>query len=547
MTLAPTTPATVAGAFLDTVARTPDAVALRSDDLTLTWAQLARRVAETAGALRARGVRPGDTVATLLTNRPEQWIADLAVTFCGATVCPLYTTLPPTEVELVTRDAGARLIITERALRDAVRHTDPLLVETLPAGAPIDLQATPINPQAVAVLIYTSGTTARPKGVELTHAAILASVRAWQAALGLDDVRRIISWLPNAHVMDRVLHFSLALVQGLETTTCADPRTIAEYLPRVRPHLFIAVPRVWEKLKAGVEQALAQQPPERRDAARAAIAAGLQRVRIQQAGQPVPPALEQAFARADEVLCSGLRARLGLDHVVVAGSGAAPISREVLEFFHAIGVELLEGYALSESGCAGAVGRRGRPRIGTVGRPLEGVELRVADDGEVLLRTPSVMRGYRGVQESPVDGDGWLHTGDIGTLDAAGDLTIVDRKKEIIITAGGKNISPARVESELKAASPLIAHACAVGDRRPYLTALLVLEPGADPAAIPAAIEAANRRLARVEQIKRYTILDAQWVPGGPELTPTQKLKRRSVLARNAEAINAMYETGSDR
>lgn len=541
MTLAPTTPATVADAFLDTVARVPDAIALRGDQLTLTWAELAQRVAESAGALQAHGVRAGDTVATLLTNRPEQWIADLAITFCGAIVCPLYTTLPATEIEFVTRDAGARVIITEQALRDGVQHTDPILVEAFPAATPIDLHAATIDPTAVAVVIYTSGTTARPKGVELTHAAILASVRAWQAALGLGDVQRIISWLPNAHVMDRVLHYSLALVQGLETTTCADPRTIADHLPRVRPQLFIAVPRVWEKLKAGIEQALAQQPPERRDAARAAIAAGLQRVRLEQAGERVPPALEQALARADAALFAGLRERLGLDQVVVAGSGAAPISREVLEFFHAIGIELLEGYALSESGCAGAVGRRGQPRIGSVGRPLDGVELRLADDGEVLLRTASVMRGYRGAQESPVDAGGWLHTGDIGTLDASGNLTIVDRKKEIIITAGGKNISPARVESELKAASPLIAHACAVGDRRPYLTALLVLEPGADRAGIPAAIDAANRRLARVEQVKRYTILDAQWVPGGPELTPTQKLKRRSVLARHAAEIDAMY------
>ena len=544
MTLAPSTAATVPAAFLDTVARTPDSVALRGEHLTLTWAQLAQRAAETAGALRALGVRPGDTVATLLTNCPEQWITDLAIAFCGATVCPLYTTLPPNDIAFVTGDAGARLLVTERALLDGVRRAgvEPaVLVDALPAAEPIDLRRWAIDPQAVAVVIYTSGTTARPKGVELTHDSLLASVRAWQAALELDDVERIISWLPNAHVMDRVLHYSLALVQGLETTTCADPRTIAEYLPRVHPHLFIAVPRVWEKLKAGVEQALEQQPPERRDAARAAIAAGLQRVRLQQAGAPIPPALAQAVERADATLFAGLRERLGLDAVVIAGSGAAPISRDVLEFFHAIGVELLEGYALSESGCAGAVGRRGQPRIGTVGRPLDGVELRLAPDREILLRARAVMRGYRGDRESPVDADGWLHTGDIGTVDADGNLTIVDRKKELIITAGGKNVSPARVESELKAASPLIAHACAVGDRRPYLTALLVLEPGADASAIPDAVAAANARLARVEQIKRYTVLDEQWVPGGAELTPTQKLKRRSVLARHAAEIDAMY------
>ena len=234
MTLAPSTAATVPAAFLSTVARTPDSVALRGSDLTLTWAQLAQRVGAAATTLRAHGVRPGDTVATLLTNRPEQWIADLAITFCGATVCPLYTTLPPGDIAYVTRDAGARLVLTERALHEGVRRAGlapALLLEELPAAEPMDLHTVRLDPHAVAVVIYTSGTTARPKGVELTHDGVLASVRAWQSALELDDVERIISWLPNAHVMDRVLHFSLALVQGLETTTCADPVSSTAFLP----------------------------------------------------------------------------------------------------------------------------------------------------------------------------------------------------------------------------------------------------------------------------------------------------------------------------
>jgi long-subunit acyl-CoA synthetase (AMP-forming) len=236
--------------------------------------------------------------------------------------------------------------------------------------------------------------------------------------------------------------------------------------------------------------------------------------------------------------------------VILAGTGSAPISTDVLEFFHAIGVELLEGYAMSESSCGGAVGRHGEAVLGAVGRPLEGLELKLALDGEILMRGPSLMRGYRGdpaATREAIDRDGWLHSGDVGTFTPDGQLTIIDRKKELIITSGGKNISPARVEAELKAASPKIAHACAIGDRRPYLTALLVLDPEAvaaasDPeAAVAAAVATANRRLARVEQIKRYTLLRDEWRPGGPQLTPTLKLRRRVVEEHFADEIERLY------
>ena len=551
--------ATVAGAFLATVARYPDGLALRTldDGTRLTWQQLHDRVAAAAGGLRTLGIGPGDTVALLSTNRPELWIADLAATFCGATTCPVYTTLPAHDVEYVLRDAGARVALAERPLIDklpsglehivALDGDEGVTLRTLELlGEPLDLvaAAAALDPGAVITLIYTSGTTAHPKGVELTHTGVLAAVRGWQGALPFGDVRRIISWLPPAHVMDRVLHYYLALDEGFETTTCPDPRQIATYLTAVRPHMLIAVPRVWEKLKGAVETALAALPGEQGEAARAALGAGLQRVRLQQAGEPVPAPLEAALTRADAALFAGLRARLGLDQVVFSGVGSAPTAVDVVEFFHAIGVPLRQGYALSESGCAGAVNRPGSPdALGSVGHPLEGTEIRLAADGEILLRGRATMAGYRHQPEATaeaLDADGWLHTGDIGTLGPHGELTIIDRKKEIIITAGGKNIAPARVESELKAAGPLIAHACAVGDRRPYITALLVLDPEAT-GDVAAAVARANERLARVEQVKRYTVLDADWRPGGPELTPTQKLRRRAVLARYAAEIDAMY------
>jgi long-subunit acyl-CoA synthetase (AMP-forming) len=554
-TTAPPTHATIAAAFLDTIERRPDAVAVRTLDHTvsLTWRELAERVAATAGGLRALGVRPGDTVALLSGNRPELWVADLAVTMCGATTCPIYATLPPHDVEYVLRDAGARIVIADPALAGGVPdHAELIPIDDLPLDSPIDLAsaAAALDPAAVITLIYTSGTTAHPKGVELTHRGVMAALGGWQAGMPLDQVQRIISWLPPAHVMDRVLHYYLALAEGFETTTCPDPRQIARYLIGVRPDFFISPPRVWEKLKAGIETALDGLPEERRDAARAAIAAALQRVRLLRAGAPVPPALEEAVAHADAALFAGLRERLGLDRLAVAGVGSAPSATDVLEFFHAIGVDLRQGYALSESGCTGALTPSGPEAIGTVGPPLAGTELRLADDGEVLLRGTAVMAGYRHqpvATYAAIDADGWLHTGDIGTLGPDGALTIVDRKKDILITAGGKNISPARVESELKAASPLIAHACAIGDRRPYITALLVLDPeaaaaAADPeAAVAAAIDKANQRLARVEQIKHYTLVRDEWRPGGAQLTPTLKLRRRAVVERYSAEIEAMY------
>jgi long-chain acyl-CoA synthetase len=553
---APPTHATIASTFLDTVARDPDGVALRTHDdaVTLTWRRLADRVAAAAGGLRALGVQPGDTVALLSGNRPELWVADLAVTMCGATTCAIYTTLPPHDVEYVVRDAGARLLLADPALLgNAPGSVKRMTLEEPEAhGEPIDLAeaAAAIDPAGILTLIYTSGTTAHPKGVELTHAGVMAALDGWRPELSLGDVQRIISWLPPAHVMDRVLHYYLALAEGLETTTCPDPREIASYLTAVRPQLFIAVPRVWEKLKAGVETALAALPEDRGEAAQAAIGAALQRVRLLRAGAPVPPELETAVARADAALFAGLRARLGIDQLAIAGVGSAPSAVDVLEFFHAIGVDLRQGYALSEAGCAGTLSASGPAAIGTVGRPIGGTELRLAEDGEVLLRGAATMAGYRGEPQATraaIDADGWLRTGDIGTLGPDGALTIVDRKKEIIITAGGKNIAPARLESALKAASPLIAHACAVGDRRPYLTALLVLDPDAasavdDPrAAVETAVAAANQRLARVEQIKRFALLADEWRPGGPELTPTMKLRRRAVIARYGDAIEEMY------
>src|SRR5579884_2093232 len=290
---------------------------------------------------------------------------------------------------------------------------------------------------------------------------------------------RVISWLPAAHIAERMAHHYLPVVFAGTITCCPNPREIVSYLPQVHPTWFFAVPRIWEKLKAGLEAMLAGQPEEQRRPIEEALAASIERVRLRQADRPVPEELEAAWAQADASYFSHIRAMLGLDQVQAVNVGAAPTPVEVLEFFHALGIEVAELWGMSETCGAGACNRPGRVKIGTVGPPTPGTEIRIAEDGEVLLRAEYVMVGYRNQPEQTaeaLDADGWLHTGDIGELDEDGYLRIIDRKKELIINAAGKNMSPANIEAQLKSASPLIGQAVAIGDGRPYNAALIVLD-----------------------------------------------------------------------
>jgi long-subunit acyl-CoA synthetase (AMP-forming) len=362
-------------------------------------------------------------------------------------------------------------------------------------------------------------------------------------------------------------HHYIPVVYAGTITCCPNPREVVSYLPQVRPTWFFAVPRIWEKLKAGLEAMQAGLPAEQRAPIQAAIGAAIDRVRLRQRGEPVPPELEAKVAQADEQMFSKLRAMLGLDKVVAVNVGAAPTPVEVLEFFHAIGIELGELWGMSETCGYGTCNRPGAVRIGTVGPPHPGVEVRVADDGELLVRGEFVMAGYRNAPEKTaeaIDPDGWLHTGDIARIDDDGHVRIVDRKKEIIINAAGKNMSPANIEAQIKSASPLIGQAVCIGDARPYNTALIVLDADFAPqwaaqhglgdtslehlasepeviAAVQAGVDEGNGHLARVEQIKKFTIVPGDWVPGGDELTPTMKLKRRPIAAKYRAEIEAMY------
>jgi long-subunit acyl-CoA synthetase (AMP-forming) len=553
---------TVAEAFQATARAHPERTALRTkdDDFSITWREYADRVERTAAALAGLGLGRGDAIAIMLTNRPEFHWFDAAAMHLGATPFSLYNTYTAEQIQYQVEDAGARIVVTERAFEDKVRSLDGvehvLVVEDgeveqdAPQGFDFEAAWRAVEPSDLLTLIYTSGTTGPPKGVQLTHANVVAAITGYNEMIEFPDDGRVISWLPMAHIAERACSHYLPMFVGFATTCCPDPRQVVAYLPEVRPTWFFAVPRIWEKLKAAIEAGIeADEDADRKRATQWALDLGLRRVR----GEDVP---EEELAKADELVLSKIRARLGLDEVESVNVGAAPTPREVIEFFHAIGVPLAELWGMSETTGYGACNPPDRIKIGTVGPPGPGAEIRLADDGEVLVRGPFLMTGYRNQPEQTaeaLDEDGWLHTGDIGEFDEDGYLTLVDRKKELIINAAGKNMSPANIEAKLKVSTPVIGQAIAIGDGRPYNVALVTLDPDVAPAfeqqqgrdallaELERGIEAANEQLARVEQIKKFKLLDEEWQPGGDELTPTMKLKRKPIHEKYSDEIDALY------
>jgi len=586
---------TIAEAFRITAAQRADEVAIRTkgDAFSITWGELRERVDALAGGLAKLGLKRGETVALLLSNRPEFHICDLAAMMLGATPFSIYSTYTAEQIEYLLSDAQARVLICEEQFLPQVLEARKGLtsleyvivvdgdrtkiaqpegtialseIEGSNPGFDVEASVAEIKPSDVLTLIYTSGTTGPPKGVQLVHRNLLAAVEGLEELIEFPRDGRVISWLPAAHVAERNAHHYLPIVFGLQITCCENPRDVLAYLPEVRPSWFFAVPRIWEKLKAGLETMVAGQPQEQREKLEAALAAALEKVRLEQRGEPVPDELAEQVAGADAEIFSGLRTMLGLDQVVAINVGAAPTPVEVLEFFHAIGLPLSELWGMSETCGAGTVNPPGRIKIGTVGPPAPGVEIKLDTDGEVLVKSDVVMLGYRNLPEKTEEAftEGWLRTGDIGAFDDDGYLKIIDRKKELIINAAGKNMSPANIEATLKTASPLIGQACCIGDRRSYNTALLVLDTDFAPAwaaqhgiqetslealarepsirsALQEGVDAANAKLARVEQIKRFAIVEGDWLAGGEELTPTMKLKRRPIAEKYAAQIEEMY------
>jgi long-subunit acyl-CoA synthetase (AMP-forming) len=555
------------------------ALRLKDSDYEASFAEYAERVRKRAAGLAALGVKRRDTVGFMLVNRPALHLTDCAAMHLGATCFSIYNTSSPEQVEYVVADAGNRVIVTEQAFLDTIlaarenveslEHVvvidgdapeGTIPIEELEAmGDPgFDFEAAwrAVEPEDVLCLIYTSGTTGPPKGVQLTHANMLG---VWRAVDQIREVKpggRGISFLPSAHIADRWASLYAQMIYGNTVYCCPNPREMVVYSIEVKPTAWGGVPRIWEKLKAALETAMAaEQDAEKRKAAEWAMEVGLRRADAYMDGG-VPDELQAEWDRADELVLSKVRALLGLDEVESFVVGAAPTPPEVLRFFLALGIEICETWGMSETSAISTFNPPGRIRVGTVGPPIPGTEIKLAGDGEVMVRGPQVMAGYRNMPEKTAEAlteDGWLLTGDIGEFDEEGYLRIVDRKKELIINAAGKNMSPANIEAKLKAASTLIAQAVAIGDNRPYNVALIVLDAetlaarGAsadDPAVaeeIAKAVEAANARLSRVEQIKRYKILSGEWLPGGEELTPTMKLKRRPIERKYEGEIEALY------
>jgi long-chain acyl-CoA synthetase len=582
--------ATVCEAFQRVVSLHGDRPALRTLDRTvdLTWAQLGRRVERIAAGLAAHGVEHGDTVAMLLPNSVECHIIDFAALHLGAVPFTIYNSSSPEQIVHQLDNADARMVVTNQGLfpkieqaRAALSRLELVVVggdagdltfDALEAeGSPnFDFEASwqAVEPGDLVTLIYTSGTTGPPKGVEWAHRTVMAQLRALDAALPLPR-EALVSFLPMAHAGGRLTCHYLALPYGASITTCPDMRELPSHIAKVHPDALFAVPRLWEKFQVAVEAAVEGLDGDKRAAARAAVASGLEVVRAEDAAtwstgaDAIPSAAEQ------QTRLTALRpvlARLGLDRIKAAFVGGAPCAPEVVQFFRAVGV-LLEAYGLTE-GCLNVFNRVEEFKTGTAGRPLPGVELRLAADGEILVRGALSFVGYRKEPDATaeaLDVDGWLHTGDIAEVDDLGFVKIIDRKKEIMINAAGKNMSPANIEAAIRGESSLIGQVVAIGDGRRYNTALVTLDPeaaalhvkrlGLDAdafgqlvkvpeirAEVERAVQRGNERLSGVEQIKKFALLGVAWAPDSEELTPTLKLKRKAIAAKYATRIAELYD-----
>jgi long-chain acyl-CoA synthetase len=585
---------TVPMRFLRTVAAHPDQVALRAKDgdgwVEVTYREYADQVAVVTAALEAHGVGPGDRVVLMMRNIIDFHIVDLALLFRGATPISIYNSSAPEQVAYLAGHCKASMAVVEDvgflerflkvrddlpALRTIAVLSDPdgtagddvLQRSDLFAGhEPADLEAATAScdPDSLVTVIYTSGTTGPPKGVMLTHRNIVWTAEGYLRLLDVDPVGfRGISYLPMAHIAERMSTHYLAAMGGYEVTTCPDPGQIATYAREVHPQIMFGVPRVWEKIHAGVQAALSADPDKKRQFDEA-VAAAVPIVERRTWGTASEEDLA-TWAFLDEVAFSGVRSLIGLDAVEFALTGAAPIPAELIEWYRAIGVPLSEIYGMSESS-GPMTWEPYKVKAGTVGVAFPGVDVFLAEDGEVCCRGGNVFLGYLDDPEKTaeaLDPDGTLHSGDIGEIDDDGFVRIIDRKKELIITAGGKNISPANLETALKTL-PLVGQVCAIGDGRPFVSALVVLDPevakawakehGLEGASLeelaehPDVVAEIERGVAEVmapfnnaERVKKIKVLGEEWLPDSDELTPTSKLKRRGVHTKHAAEIEALY------
>jgi long-chain acyl-CoA synthetase len=564
----------------------------RGDGWTeMSYAELGEMVREIARGLIALGIRPGDRVSILSGTRPEWTLADLGALCAGAVVAPIYHTNSPEECRYVLEHAGSRLVFCENAEQlakvDEVRDLCPALEhvvafedagegalsldqlrargESVSPSAP-DQIAGLVEPEDTATIIYTSGTTGPPKGCITTHGNCMATAEMYEEQLAFGPGEPVVfMFLPLAHSLARMTELLVLDVGGTIAYWRGDPEVVLEDLAATRPTHVPSVPRVYEKVHtkalAGVEEA----SRVKRAIFHWALATGRRVRELEREGRRPGALLRRRHALADKLVLSKVRGLFGPD-IKLGLTGAAPIARDVLEFFDACGVLILEGYGMTETTAAATLNTKDRFRFGTVGRSLPGAELAIADDGEVLMRGPHVFHGYYRNDEATREtftGEGWLRSGDLGSVDNDGYLRITGRKKDLIITSSGKNISAANLESALREVR-WVSQAVVYGDNRPYLVALLTLDPdeapalaarlGVDPdpevmardervhAELERAVEAVNERFARIEQIKRFAVLPRDLTQDDGELTPTMKVKRAVVYREYGDLFQSLYE-----
>lgn len=584
-------------------AATPDGDALWSPTAAgwapMTWSQVADTVRRGAAGLRAVGMHDEDRVALLSTTRTEWILADLAILTAGCATTTIYPSNTLDECAFIIGDSGSRVVIVEdgdllekvRAIRAKIPEVAAAIVIDGPgdgdwvlsweqllergdrwlAARPtgVDDIVDGITPDRLASVIYTSGTTGRPKGVELLHDSWLyaAGAAAERRILVGDDVHFL--WLPLSHAFGKVVEVVM-VDTGVVSWVDGRVDRIIDNLAEIRPTVMAGAPRIFEKAHNAVLSTVRQEGGIKLGLFRWACDVALRVSRLHRAGRRVPPLLAAQHRVADALVLTKLRARFG-GRIRRFVSGSAPLAAEIIEFFTAAGMPVLEGYGLTESAAGSCINPPDAIVPGTVGPPLPGTEVRIADDGEVLLRSRGVMRGYHGLpaETAAVLRDGWLHTGDIGVLDDNGYLRITDRKKELIKTSGGKYVAPATVEGRIKAASPYVSQVVVHGDRRKYVTALITLDPDAiarwaqghelpaDPAVLAdtddvrlllqEALDRVNAQLARHETIKRFAVLGAEFTVDTGELTASLKVRRRVVEQRYAAVLDTLYDEAIDR
>jgi len=589
---------TICTIFADAARNFGDRQALRwkrdGEWQTLDWSGYRKVVSEVTLGLRELGFGSGQFALIMARNVPEHVIADLGIVHAGGAAVSVYNTLAPEQIEYLANhsEATAAFVEDEAFLEKflEIRPNTPtlkhiVLIHGLPPEGVIGwdelltkgraaLEQDPaaferswrgVGPEDTVSLIYTSGTTGPPKGVTYSHYNILWTMESSRRRLKFDK-ETLVSYLPLAHVAERFTSQWNGIYVGHDVYLCPDPNHLLAYLVEAHPTVFVGVPRVWEKLMAGIQAGIEAEPDEtKRAMARGALAAAQQSYRLKRDGQPVPAEIAAVTERA-QPLFAMLRGKIGLDRCRLAITSTAPCRPEVHEFWAAVGLPLYEVWGMSElTGPATGVPIEDH-RAPSIGIPIPGVEVRLGEDGEILVRGGNVMVGYYkepAKTAEAIDDDGWVHSGDIGVQGDDGHFRIVDRKKELIITSSGKNISPANLEALAKS-SPIIGQAVAIGDGRKFISVLVVLDPQVAPlwakahgiesasladiaehpatiAEIRRALTIANTHLSRVEGFKRFTILPAEWSPESEELTPTMKLKRRVIEAKYKPQIDAMY------